>query len=227
MYFTEWLKPITEVYKPGVHFDFSSDDVIVERLNNVPKSDTEGYAKSFRLIFSFIEKYLPNNFKFTLTPVSSHYSVEEFEIELKEKIATLEKELGGLPMLDDKHKKMVELNVRLKPEQDKDPLWREKVELLHQSYYTLSRRRAYNRSKEKILVFCYRMDNCVAVGTTKTSIAKFWPGAGALKPNGVEFSEQILSPWQIQDFKYNWQDIFITGLEGKNFKKIRILEVEK
>ena len=71
MYFAKWLKPITEVYKPGVHFDFSSDDIVVERLNNIPKSDTESYTKSFWLVVNFLEKYLPNNFKFTFTPVSS------------------------------------------------------------------------------------------------------------------------------------------------------------
>lgn len=223
MYFAKWLKPITDVYKPGVHFDFSSDDVVVERLNNIPKSDTESYAKSFRLIFNFLETYLPDNFKFTLTPVSSYYSPEEFETELKEKITTMEKELGGLPVLDERHKRMVEMNVRLNPGQDKDPLWREKVELLHQSYYTLSRRRAYNRSKEKILAFCYRMANCVAVGTTKTSIAKFWPGTGVLKKLGDDFSEYILSPSQLNTEKYVWEQISIKELSGKNFNKIRII----
>ncbi|MEK7113636.1 MAG: hypothetical protein AAB873_02300 [Patescibacteria group bacterium] len=76
MYYAKWLKPIAEVYKPGIWFDFSSDDVIVERLNNIPKSDTEAYAKSFNMILDFLKKYLPENMKFTMTPVSSRYTSE-------------------------------------------------------------------------------------------------------------------------------------------------------
>lgn len=137
MYYVKWLKPILEVYKPGILFDFSSDDVIVERINNIPKKDTEDYAKSLNMIFDFLKNYLPKNIKFSLTPVSSHYTTEEFEETLKEKISEMENQLGGLPVLNDHTRGMVELNVRLKPGQDKDPLWREKVELLHQAYYTL------------------------------------------------------------------------------------------
>lgn len=223
MHFTKWLKPITEAYKPGVVFDFSSDDVIIGRMNNIPKEDTGKYAESLKNIFKFLENYLPANFKFTFTPVSSYYTPEEFEEDLKDKIERMKKELGGLPVLDDRHKRMVELNVRLKPEQDKDPLWREKVELVHQAYYTVSRRRVYNRSKEKILAFSYAMDNCVAVGTTKASVAKFWVGVGALKKEGEEFKEYVLSPSQIEAEEFEWEPVSIEGLEGKNFSKIRVM----
>ncbi len=223
MYYVKWLKPILEVYKPGILFDFSSDDVIVERINNIPKKDTEDYAKSLNMIFDFLKNYLPKNIKFSLTPVSSHYTTEEFEETLKEKISEMENQLGGLPVLNDHTRGMVELNVRLKPGQDKDPLWREKVELLHQAYYTLPKRRAYNNTKEKIKVFCIKMDNCIPVGTTKTSVAKFWPGVGVLKKKDDEFIEYVLSPSQLEKSEFIFEDISIEGLVGKNFNKIRII----
>lgn len=222
IYYVKWLKPILEVYKPGICFDFSSDDVIVERINNIPKSDTESYAKSLNMIFSFLKNYLPENIKFTLTPVSSHYTPDEFERDLKEKISEMENNLGGLPVLNDHVRRMVELNVRLKPGQDKDPLWREKVELVHQAYYTIPKRRAYNNTREKIKVFCIRMDNCIPIGTTKTSVAKFWPGVGALKKQGDSFQEFVLSPSQAKEYKFAIEPISIEGLTGKNFNKIKI-----
>jgi hypothetical protein len=223
MYYAKWLKPIAEVYKPGIWFDFSSDDVVVERLNNIPKSDTESYAKSFNTVIDFLKNYIPDNMKFTLTPVSSRYTPEEFEEDLKDKIETMQKELGGLPVLDEKSKRTVELNVRLKPGQDKDPLWREKVELIHQAYYNVTKRRSYTRlAKDKILVFCTQIGRCVAVGTTKTSIAKFWPGAGVLKIERDSYQEYVLSPSQLEKTDFELQDISINGLTGKNFKKIRI-----
>ena len=64
--------------------------------------------------------------KITLTPVGSLYTPEEFDEDLKDKINLMEKQLGGLPTLDERHKRMVEMNVRLKPGQDSDPLWHEK-----------------------------------------------------------------------------------------------------
>lgn len=223
MYFAKWLKPIAESYKPGVEFDFSSDEIIVERMNNIPKADTESYAKSFNMVIDFLKEYIPSNIKFSVTPVRSHYTPPEFEKDLKEKISLMEKELGGLPKLDEHHKNMVELNVHLKPDQDKDPLWREKVELLHQSYYTVTKRRAYNRAKEKIIVFCMKMANCIPVGTTKTSVAKFWPGIGALKKMGDNYQEYVLSPSQITSNKLTKEDISIKGLDSKNFKTIKII----
>ena len=224
MYYAKWLKPVAEIYKPGVWFDFSSDDIVIERMNNISKKDTEIYAKSFNFILDFLKNYLPDNFKFTLTPVSSYYTPEEFEEDLKDKINTMQKELGGLPVLDESDKRMVELNVRLKPGQDKDPFWREKVELVHRAYYTVSRRRPYTRSKEKILTFCTQIGNCVAVGTTKTSVAKFWPAVGALKKTEDDYQEYVLSPSQIEKIKSSWSDISINGLSGKNFNKIRIID---
>ena len=47
MYYAWWLKPIAQAYEPGIGFDFSSDDVIVEKLNHIPKADTAAYKASF------------------------------------------------------------------------------------------------------------------------------------------------------------------------------------
>jgi hypothetical protein len=222
MYYTEWLMPIAKIYKPGIWFDFSSDEIIVERMNNIPTSETESYAKSFNSVLNFLQSYLPKNIKYSLTPVRSLYTPKEFENDLKDKIKKMEEKLGGLPTLDDKHKHMVELNVKLKPEQDKDPKWREKIELIHQAYYTVDRRRPYNRAKEKIITFVTKMSDCVAVGTTKSSIAKFWVGVGALKKQNNTFMEYVLSPSQIEKTQFIWEPIKIEGLTGKNFHQIRV-----
>jgi len=61
------------------------------------------------------------------------------------------------------------------------------------------------------------------VGTTKSSTAKFWPGAGALKKVGDSFMEYVLSPSQLEKAEYITEPISITGLDGKNFKKIKII----
>jgi len=225
MYYSKWLKPICEVHKAGVVFDFASDDMIVERMNNIPVEDTKEYKKSFENLVKFLENYIPKNLKFTFTPISSFYSEEEFEKDLADKIEKKKAEFGGLPVLDNRKKGMVELNVKLNPDQDKDPLWREKIELMHQAYYSVDKRRPYNRAKDKILVFPNPVGDgkSIAVGTTKTSVAKFWVGIGALKKKDNEFIEYVLSPSQIETTKSDFEPIVIEGLIGKNFNKIRII----
>lgn len=96
MYYSKWLKPICEVYKPGVVLDFVSDDIILERMNNIPKKDTEEYKKSFIDLVKFLEKYIPNNLRFTFTPVASFYSEKEFSKDLQDKLEKKKEEFGGL-----------------------------------------------------------------------------------------------------------------------------------
>ena len=68
------------------------------------------------------------------------------------------------------------------------------------------------------------MENCIPVGTTKTSIAKFWPGAGALKKVGDSFLEYVLSPSQLESNHFTKEETAIKGLDSKNFKSIRVID---
>lgn len=223
MYYARWLQPIAEMYKPGIIFEFFSDEVIIERLNNIPPTDTERYAESFRTLFDFLGPHTPDNMKFLLTPIRSLYSKpEDFEANLQEKIEQLQKEWGGLPTLDATARASVELNVQISPEQAKDPLWAEKVELVHRAYYLVDRRKEYIRAADNILVFPTKIRACIPVGTTKTSVAKFWVGIGALKKVSDGFMEYVLSPSQLKSLNFVTENISIEGLEGKNFSKIRI-----
>lgn len=65
--------------------------------------------------------------------------------------------------------------------------------------------------------------NVIPIGTTKTSVVKFWVGVGALQKREDSFIETILSPSQIEKSKFVWESTTIKGLEGKNFKKIRVV----
>ncbi len=223
MYYTQWLKPILEIYKPGVWFDFYSDDVILEIMDNVPKEDTEKYIQSFKQLLEFVKQYIPKNLNFTLNRVGDQYeSYDDFKKKLEESIDKVEKDLGGLPKLTDEQIGLVDLNVRLKPGQEDDPRWREKVFLIHEGYARVSKRRPYYRTNDKIFVITRPIKDSIAVGTTKTSVVKFWIGAGVLKKNGEGYMEYIYSPSQLESGKFIEKEINVSGLEGKNFNSIRI-----
>ncbi len=225
MFYALWLKPIADVYEPGVWFDFSSDDVVLERLDNISKGDTKAYKKTFEEVITFLEAYIPKNLKFTFTPVGSRYSSGEFDAEL-DSIMTqyLEEHDKKLPESSSEEKKMMDLNARRTEENLADPDWYGKNKLMHNSYMSVSKRRPYSRTEDKILVFTKILPKGVAVGTTKTSTAKFWAGVGALKRRGDSYIETVLSPEQIKTATTTWVPVDFKGLPGKNFNKIRIAE---
>lgn len=223
MYFAKWLKPIAEVYQPGVIFDFYSDDVIVSRLNNIPESDINAYQESFKKVLNYFESYLPRNLKYTFHRVADQYEEGEFAKELEVNIAKLTSELpGGLPILDDAKAAMVELNVKLNVGQDQEVNWRKKVLLIHDAYAMASLRRPYYRNEQKIMVLNTPVRGVIAIGTTKSSVAKFWCGLGVLEKRGQDYFEKILSPKQLLVTKIKMQKIKIDGLDGSNFREIGI-----
>jgi len=227
VYFTRWVKPICAIYKPGVWFDFFLDDVIVSRINNLPESDVEAYRASRQQILDFLKPYQPANLKMTLTGIGSLFeSREDYEKELEKSIEKLSSELpGGLPQLTETQIATVTLNVRATPEQLADPKWCEKVELVHSAYMAVKAATGYSTASNKIRVFTQPFPNgtCIAVGTTKDSIAKFWTGVGALKPRDDSYRQLVLAPSQLERAQYTLESVAIEVLEDKNFNHIRVL----
>ena len=228
IYFSRWAKPICAIYKPGVWFDFFLDDIIVPRINNLTENDVETYRASRQNILDFLKPYQPDNLKMTLTGVGSLFkSRQDYEKQLEDSIKKMSSELpGGLPELSDAQLATVALNVKAKPDQQADPKWREKVELVHSAYMVVKGNTGYSTQTNKIRVFTQPFSNgtCIAVGTTKDSIAKFWAGVGVLKPRDDSFRQIILSPKQLEEAKFGWQETKLSGLSGKNFSRIRVLK---
>jgi len=229
MYYSNWVKPVCEIYEPGVWFDFFVDDYIINRLDNIPMSDIQTYLYSYQSLIDFLKPYQPSNLNMTITTVGGQFPSEEaFDKSLH---ANLEKQTavtpGGLPELTDEQRAMVELNTKPTDEQLKDPKWREKVFHLHNAYMATKAEPGYHKGRpEKIMAFTQPLPSgtTISVGTTKDSIMKFWIGVGALKPKNDSYRQVILSPAQIDKSSFAAEAVQITGLAGRNFKEIRVLK---
>lgn len=225
-YFMQWCRTIASVYKPGVIFEYFSQDISVESLNNVPRVETDRYSESFRQLIKWIEPSLPSNLNikytrhFELFDDPSDY-LKELEIA---KQVVLKNNDGKLPVLTEQMKAATELNVKLLPGQDKDPLWREKVELQHQAIFLTKTLREYCDNPDIIWTCPTYYEDSIVTGSTKSSFAKFWAGVGALRPKGETFEELVLTPKQLESAEFDWEAVAINGLEGKNFKKVRLLK---
>lgn len=220
IYYAYWLKPITDVYEPGVLFDFCGDDAILELMNNIPEENTIKYKSVFRELIKFMEEYTPENFQFTFSPVGERYgSKEEFLADLHKQMELI-KQRGEI-QLTTEDIEMTRLNVR---PQDGKEIDFQKNRLLHDAYMAVSKRRPHHKAPDKILISATPFGNrtSIPLGTTKNSVVKFQTGVGVLNRKDDSFIESIYSPSQLTQKDFNWHEIGITGLKGKNFSKIRI-----
>jgi hypothetical protein len=228
MYYSNWVKPICELYEPGVWFDFFVDDYIINRLDNIPMSDVQAYINSYQSLIDFLKPYQPKNLKMTITTVGGQFPSEEaFDESLQKNLEKLTADTpGGLSELNEAQKAMVELNTKPTDEQLKGPQWREKVFHLHNAYMATKAEPGYHKGRpEKIMAFTQPLPSgtTISVGTTKSSIMKFWVGVGVLELKKESYSQVILSPGQLEKAEFTFENVNIEGLNGKNFKKIRVL----
>lgn len=229
MRYIAWVKPVCELYKPGVVIDFFMDDYIVPMLNNLDDRDIETYVESYQRLLDFLGTYKPANLELTINTVGSRFaSKEAFEKSVYANLEKIEAEQSGkLPELNDSVKAMIDLNAKPTDEQLADPKWREKVWNLHNAYSVTKSEPGYHKNRpEKILAFTSSLPMAIGVGTTKKAVMKFWIGAGVLRPDVEEFDQDILSPSQLEKAEYEWQDVNISGLQGKNFNKIRVIDTK-
>ncbi|MBI4999316.1 hypothetical protein HZB97_00910 [Candidatus Gottesmanbacteria bacterium] len=228
-YYLNYVSPIPQVYKPGMIFYFSSDDIIIERMDNVPTKDTDTYFASFNILLSEFRKYFPPNLKMEIKRVADFYPKEEFENELALLIEKIKQEQ---PSWEEKKKnsmlKTSELNIKWDGVQDwtklSEKVKQAKIEMgptYHDAYCALSRRRAFVRGEDKIVVFTTPIPNAIAIGTSKTSVTKFWTGFGVLEKEKGQFFDRILSFEQWKKVKDQPHEVMKTGLVPlKNFQEI-------
>jgi len=224
IYSARWMKTISGVYEYGAEFEYYSQDVSVERLNNISREEADQYSKIFRELLLWFERYLPDRVVISYKRQADTYSdMGEYEKEIEEaKSEMLARNKGKLPELSEAQKLATELNVRLKPGQDSDPQWREKVELEHQAIFETKTLAPYLADEAMIPTCPTYYEGLIVTGSTKYSIAKFWAGVGALQPDGDSYRDLVLTPKQLKVADFEWQDMDMS-ISGKNFSKIRVL----
>ena len=227
MHYTAWVKPICKIYEPGVWFDFFMDDLILPVLNDVTIEESNVYKQTFGSILDILKEFQPGNLKMTITGVGEQFeSKEAFYKKLDEDTAKYADNFPtGLPELDEAGAAMIQLNAKDSVDK-KDPNWMAKNKLIHDAYLTHTKAETgYHNRPDKIKVFSQPLASnmFLAPGTTKDSVAKHWAGAGVLKPKDDDFRRLILTPSQLDKTKFEWEDVHLDGLNGKNFEKIRVV----
>lgn len=225
VYYLQWMKSIVNVYPAGACLVYYSQDNSVESLNNLSPQMTRSYRSTFADLLDWIKPFMPAGVSVVYRCHSDLFNdpaIYKKELEAAKKII-LEENNGKLPTMSKAQRVATELNVKLKPGQDDDPYWREKVELEHQAIFRTTSLLPYLQDPSIIPTSPTPFPGLIATGSTKRSIAKFWAGVGALEQKGNDYTALVLSPKQLAGARFRWQPIKIKGLTGENFSKIRVL----
>ena len=200
-YVSRFAKYIAEVYEPGVIVQFTSDDVIIEKIDNYRKEDLEVYSKTFVKIMDLFSPHLPSNVKLEFRRVVPDlYTSEEYQIDLEEAVRDFNSKDEPLTNFNSAG---FEFNFLLNGKEDFTKLSEdERLELFKElepyssAYLAIPRRRAFNRGEDKIVIFSAKIPNAIDIGSTASSKAKFWAGTGVVEINGDHLVDRILSPKQ-------------------------------
>lgn len=76
------LWEVAHIYKPGLHIEFTGDDVMLPMLNNYKDGWTKVYNDEFSVLLSEIQSKMPDNIVLVNRPASSFYNQIDLEDEI-------------------------------------------------------------------------------------------------------------------------------------------------
>lgn len=226
MHKVNWLKPILEIYEPGVTFDFFSDGVIIPTLNGISEQEVVAYETSLKELVNTLQMFIPSNLKFTFHNMLDLYPSKEVVLfEVNENYRELLMQERFEPhKFSEQEKKSALSNTKKSINNEKEL---HDLLLLHEAYALCSRRRPYYRNREKIFVGFSPVTEALTLRSTRTSSLRFWLGTGYLMNHDSEdkYIEGIMSPLKRQNTVIKRVPITIDSLSKlPNFDVIDFLE---
>ncbi len=228
-YVLRYIAPIATTYQPGVEIFFSSDDVVIELIDNYPRKDLDLYVYSFRKLLSFFSPYVPKNVTLSLQQVVPDiYTPEEYHAELERIFSQMKHE--GFPQERARalHNEGFAFNFLRNGKQDltnEDDYERvfPDLAIYSDAYLKLEKRKAFVRGKDKIVLFSNKIPNAIDIGSTNVSKAKFWACTRVFEKD-ERYHDRILSPtqWDQIEKQISYEESDLIQMD--NFSKIPVIE---
>lgn len=213
-HYADYLRPVAELYPPGVHMYFASDDVVVERMNNIRADAMEKYAAGFCALLEETRSERPENMLFSYVRLGELYeSRGELETELARTYAVNRVRFDTWsPEKKERMLKRAALNFCISGPLAAADLsgiseadYQERLirgAVFHDAFEDCRKRRAFVLGEDRILLFCTPIPEAVAIGTTRASVTKFWTGVG-IREDGLE---KVLPPSQWEKREHEKSD---------------------
>lgn len=228
-YVLRYVSPILQAYKPGVELYFSSDDVVIELIDNYPREDLDAYVTSFKQLLIEFGQFLPPNMHLELKQVvPDYYTLERYDEEFA-KLYQEFKEQGFTHERMQKLEQYFTFNFQVDGKHDysnasKQELHETWYDLMFWSdaYLKLSKRKDFVRGEDKIVLFSQPIPLAIDIGSNSVSKAKFWAGIGVIEQSNDKLYERIMSPKQWREYKEEvvWEEIDV--IQQENFAKVPV-----
>lgn len=243
-FLSDWVLPVLAVHKPGVIFEFISEDMILPRMNNYPEDALETYAKSFFLLLETYQKNIPKNLDIRFFRVGDKYDkntiVNEVEKLLPsrwQKWKTYTQEQKDIELKRSKRSVFWEGKENLKgltPEEKEKRMIESR--LIELAYYDVEARPEflgdYFTTDSRIgICFSFGLspDNTshwITLGSTYASNVDYWIGRGILQQMEDRFIPRIVSHKQYDEIKSKLTSVSVSLIPLKNFNTIEVYSGE-
>lgn len=209
-YVLEYLAPIAASYKPGVELIYYMHTLLMEKHDNLTTEEIQAYVDSFEKLLVEFRKYVPKNMTIKILRDADIYERDEYFIALeKGKVQAEEDMKAWTKEKQADFARMANLNIKWKGREDWTILsQKEKEEKIHQA--ALYEQSAVNnlpkvmdtiKAPDIVLLFTKSAPIFIGIGSTHTSIAKYWVGFGILEEDNGVFYPRILTPSQYEYVK--------------------------
>ncbi len=235
-YYSEYLAPIIATHPHGVKLIYVLEDIGIEKMNNLSKSEMDAYYKSFQSLCIEFQKYTPKSFSIDVVRHGTLFnSDEDFNKEFKTKITEIEKTWKETrpPVYLENILKTAALNIKwdgvinlTKISEEEKQKKIEQSAIMHDALVELPTIRAFSDKNPRIiLIFTTPLPKVISIGMTKTSIVKFWVGTGVLEKQNGNYLDHIISPSQIEKIRQiPFEETSINLVPGVNFSTIKIYD---
>lgn len=235
----EYFAPLITVYTPGVQLDYSSDDVIISRMDNYPKKSLDSYARSFENLLSLFSPVFPPNFKISYVRAKNQYDEKKLYKKIDhifQKYKNRFNKMNPHQRLDhgfyrssrnimwDGDQNLTELSENEKKQKI------EESKIIEDAYYEsdFSLRGEYltgNNHIPVVLSWGLAQDvrgSILTLGSTHGSTVDFWTGRGILEDRGNQLIRRIVSRNQYNNIKNRLVNYKTTHTFLKNLNQIEI-----
>jgi hypothetical protein len=205
----EYLAPIFNSYEKGIEIEYESEEVIIEKINNMPQEDINKYTQSWYKLLELFNSKLSDNVKIKYTLAKESYSKEKLFKAMNEKYQEFD-ELFDTYEDKDYRLSKASTNIMWNGKEDLTNLTEEEK----QDYIKKSRvldevflavdfelREAFFFQENRILL-CFSFGLCpegaeaLHIGSCASSMVDFWAGIGILEIREGKIVPRIISKTQ-------------------------------
>lgn len=221
-YVLKYLAPIWALYPKGVTFNYYLFTLLMQKSNNLSAEEVKLYIDSFQTLINLFLKFTPPNLKISIVKDVDFYAENEYFSILEKSLVNAATVFDQFP-IERKEKYLKSSRLNIKGDADEEKI---KLGALYEVAGNVDCFPKINEwvfDKDKIIIFPQSKTEFIGIGSTHSSITKYWTGFGVLEKNKDGFNDRILSPRQFEMVnKLTYDTVPTKIINLKNFSDIQV-----